>query len=52
MGMLLHRHLEEKGVVKKATPKEEKVKLNNEFKEKDKANDNKRKNYNGKDISK
>ena len=53
MGMLLHRHLEGKGVVKATPePKREEPKLNNEFKEKDRANDNKRKNSNGKNISK
>ena len=56
MGMLLHRHLQGQGVVKSA-PKPEKVeepKLNNEFiiEKKDRANDNKRKNSNGKNISK
>lgn len=53
MGMLLHRHLEGKGVVK-ATPEPQKVetKLNTEFEKKERANDDKRKNNNGKNISK
>ena len=51
MGMLLHRHLVE-GANKPPVKVEEK--LNKEFviEKKDKANDNKRKNSNGKNISK
>lgn len=54
MGMLLHRHLEGKGVVK-ATPEPKKVetKLEKEFeKAKEKANDNRGKNSNSKNINK
>ena len=49
MGMLLHRHLMG---AKKPPVKVEEPKLNNELKEKEKANDNKRKNNNSKNISK
>lgn len=45
MSMLLHRHLVGEGAKKAPEPKKEIV-------EKDKANDNKRKNNNGKNISK
>lgn len=50
MGMLLHRHFEG---AKKPPVKVEENKLEKEFeKAKEKANDNRRKNSNGKNISK
>lgn len=49
MGMLLHKHLTG---ANKPPKKVEEKKLNNDFEKKDKANDDKRKNSNSKNISK